>query len=256
MATTTNYSWTTPDDTALVKDGAAAIRSLGTAIDSTVFTNAGAAVAKATVDAKGDLIAGTADNTVARLGVGANGTVLTADSVETTGLKWATPESGSMTVLASGAITSSTLSLTSISGSYKDLLLVLTDLRPASANYIRAKFNGATTNQNTVGMKVNSAGEALVLSTFGEFRLGEGNWMTSASNNFLQIRIYDYANTTTFKNGLAVMNYLRDDGGSGIRTLETREMVHFASANAITSIDVYPTTGNMTAAAYTLYGVK
>jgi hypothetical protein len=89
MATTTNYSWTTPDDTALVKDGAAAIRSLGTAIDTTVFTNAGAAVAKATVDAKGDLIAGTADNTVARLAVGANDTVLTADSSTATGLKWA-----------------------------------------------------------------------------------------------------------------------------------------------------------------------
>jgi hypothetical protein len=88
MATTTNYSWTTPDDTALVKDGAAAIRSLGTAIDTTVFTNAGAAVAKATVDAKGDLIAGTADNTVARLAVGANGTTLVADSSTATGLVW------------------------------------------------------------------------------------------------------------------------------------------------------------------------
>jgi hypothetical protein len=89
MATTTNYSWSTPDDTALVKDGAAAIRSLGTAIDTTVFTNAGAAIAKATVDAKGDLIAGTADNTVARLAVGANDTILTADSSTATGLKWA-----------------------------------------------------------------------------------------------------------------------------------------------------------------------
>jgi hypothetical protein len=29
MATTTNYGWTTPDDTDLVKDGAAAIRTLG-----------------------------------------------------------------------------------------------------------------------------------------------------------------------------------------------------------------------------------
>jgi hypothetical protein len=37
MATTTNYSWTTPDDTDLVKDGAAAIRTLGSAIDTTVF---------------------------------------------------------------------------------------------------------------------------------------------------------------------------------------------------------------------------
>jgi hypothetical protein len=36
MATTTNYGWTTPDDTALVKDGAAAIRTLGQAIDTSM----------------------------------------------------------------------------------------------------------------------------------------------------------------------------------------------------------------------------
>ena len=36
MATTTNNGWTTPDDTALVKDGASAIRTLGTAIDTTL----------------------------------------------------------------------------------------------------------------------------------------------------------------------------------------------------------------------------
>ena len=89
MATTTNYSWTTPDDTDLVKDGAAAIRTLGTAIDTTVFTNAGAAIAKTIVDAKGDIIAATADDTVSRLAVGANDTVLTADSSTATGLKWA-----------------------------------------------------------------------------------------------------------------------------------------------------------------------
>ena len=41
MATTTNYGWTTPDDTALVKDGAAAIRSLGTAIDTSMNTALG-----------------------------------------------------------------------------------------------------------------------------------------------------------------------------------------------------------------------
>ena len=36
MATTTNYGWTTPDDTDLVKDGAAAIRTLGSSADTTV----------------------------------------------------------------------------------------------------------------------------------------------------------------------------------------------------------------------------
>jgi hypothetical protein len=127
MATTTNYSWTTPDDTDLVKDGAAAIRTLGSSADTTVKdlnpgTTAGdidyytSSTAKARVaigtagqvlkvnaggtapewattadqtplTTKGDLF--TFDTADARLGVGANGTVLTADSAETTGLKWA-----------------------------------------------------------------------------------------------------------------------------------------------------------------------
>lgn len=37
MATTTNYGWTTPDNTGYVKDGALAIRTLGQAIDTTLF---------------------------------------------------------------------------------------------------------------------------------------------------------------------------------------------------------------------------
>jgi len=36
MANTTNFNWETPDDTDLVKDGAAAIRTLGSAIDTSL----------------------------------------------------------------------------------------------------------------------------------------------------------------------------------------------------------------------------
>jgi hypothetical protein len=36
MATTTNFSWATPDNTGYVKDGALAIRTLGSAIDSSM----------------------------------------------------------------------------------------------------------------------------------------------------------------------------------------------------------------------------
>ena len=54
------------------------------------------AITKATASsiapaAKGDLVVGSATNDAAVLGVGANNTVLTADSSEATGLKWATP---------------------------------------------------------------------------------------------------------------------------------------------------------------------
>jgi hypothetical protein len=39
MATSPNYAWTEPDDTAFVKNGALAMRTLGNAIDTTVQDN-------------------------------------------------------------------------------------------------------------------------------------------------------------------------------------------------------------------------
>jgi hypothetical protein len=47
-------------------------------------------------DAKGDLVAGTGADTAAKLTVGSNGQVLTADSAQTLGVKWATPASTSV----------------------------------------------------------------------------------------------------------------------------------------------------------------
>ena len=52
------------------------------------------------IDAKGDLVVGTGADTFSRLAVGTNGQVLTADSGEATGLKFATPASGGITSAA------------------------------------------------------------------------------------------------------------------------------------------------------------
>jgi len=145
MATTTNYSWTTPDDTALVKDGAAAIRSLGTAIDTTVFNNASAAVAKTIVDAKGDIIAATAADTVSRLAVGANDTVLTADSTTATGLKWAAAGGGgsNWSLLNTGGTALTGATTITVSGiSNKDKIFVLISGASAAATaQIQMRFN-------------------------------------------------------------------------------------------------------------------
>ena len=60
-----------------------------------VQTEAGLLVPKSTVTTKGDLIVGTGSGAITRRGVGSNGQVLTADSTQTDGVKWATPSTGS-----------------------------------------------------------------------------------------------------------------------------------------------------------------
>ena len=60
---------------------------------ATLNTNA---VLKTLADAKGDIFAATADNTLARLPLGTNTHVLTADSTEATGMKWAAASAGSV----------------------------------------------------------------------------------------------------------------------------------------------------------------
>jgi hypothetical protein len=51
------------------------------------------------IDAKGDIITATAADTPARLAVGTANQVLTVDSSTATGLKWATPASGALTLI-------------------------------------------------------------------------------------------------------------------------------------------------------------
>lgn len=149
MPTTTNYGWTTPADTDLVKDGASAIRTLGSAIDTTVFNNASAAIAKTIVDAKGDLIAATASDTVARLAVGTNGQVLTVDSTTSTGLKWATASSGKTFSLLNAGGTSltaaATITVSSIGG-YDDYIVLIDGASSANASsQITLRLNSSST---------------------------------------------------------------------------------------------------------------
>jgi hypothetical protein len=77
------------------------------------------------IDAKGDLLAGTADNTISRLAVGTNGHILTADSAETTGMKWAAPAGGGGKVLQVINATHATIA-TSTSATYADSGLTAT----------------------------------------------------------------------------------------------------------------------------------
>jgi hypothetical protein len=113
MATTTNYGWTTPNDTDLVKDGAAAIRTLGSSVDTTTK-----ALNPSTTLGDIEYRSATA-NTNTRLGIGTTGQVLTvAEGVPT----WATSDDANAiqnalltttgdTIYASGASTPARLGI-------------------------------------------------------------------------------------------------------------------------------------------------
>lgn len=74
MASTTNFGWETPDDSDLVKDGAAAMRTLGNSIDTSF------------VDLKG----------------GTTGQMLTKASNTDLDYTWVTPEIGDITAVVAG----------------------------------------------------------------------------------------------------------------------------------------------------------
>ena len=85
MATTTNYGWTTPDDTALVKDGASAIRTLGSSVDTTT-KNLNPSTTLGDIEYRSSTA-----NTNTRLAIGSTGNVLTvAGGVPS----WAAPAAG------------------------------------------------------------------------------------------------------------------------------------------------------------------
>ena len=252
MATTTNYSWTTPDDTALVKDGAAAIRSLGTAIDTTVFNNASAAIAKTIVDAKGDIIAATAADTVARLAVGTNDQVLTADSTAATGLKWATASSGSMTLISTTTLTGASITLSSIPQTYNSLYVLVRDCKPdTDATNFRVQFNADGTASRHASY---SWSQASTDTTFSQDQITlSGSIDRDTVKNMFITEFPDYTNTTTWKQ---LMHYSIAVASNGTSVAVGRVHGLYNQSDAITSLKFFMSGGNFTSGTVYLYGVK
>jgi len=256
MATSPNYGWLEPDNTDLVKNGALAIRTLGNAIDTTMATM----TPKSTVTTKGDLVAATAASTPARLAVGTNGQVLTADSTASTGLAWATPSSGGMTLLQTITAnnTASAYTISSIAGTYKHILITGIGLQEAGSNdgSFSVRFNGDsgsnfcryrhTVSGTTWGENVGYTTQMEISGAMAQS--GQG----ADAFGQVEIWIYDYANTATNKPMFAL--------GSSFNASSNKKCWSngfWKNTAAITSITLTDTNAaNFVAGTFRVYGVS
>jgi hypothetical protein len=142
MATTTNYGWTTPDDTALVKDGAAAIRTLGSSVDTTTK----ALNPETTL---GDIVyRSSTANVKTRLGIGTSGQVL---SVSGGVPAWTTPASGwspNLTLLSTTSIDSGVTSVQVNVTAYDYYVLLWKNVSANSGAMFSLKINASGTAAN------------------------------------------------------------------------------------------------------------
>jgi hypothetical protein len=151
MATTTNYGWDTPDDTDLVKDGASAIRTLGSSIDTTTknlnpqTTTGALAYRSATANVNTALPIGTAGQILAVSG----------------GVPaWINNDQGDITEVQAGvgiSVASGTGPIPIITNSSTDLITTAGDLLYGTAADTVARLGIGTANQV---LRVNSGATA------------------------------------------------------------------------------------------------
>jgi hypothetical protein len=249
MATTTNYGWTTPDDTDLVKDGAAAIRTLGSSVDTTTK-----ALNPSTTTGDIEYRSATA-NTNARLALGTAGQVLTVNS-GATAPEWAAPVSGGMTLLNTGGTTlsgSSTVINVTTTG-YQQLVIYIVNAYASTGGLdllvrLNADSGNNYTYQNNISIEGATYGQAATgTSSFKIGNIGDVNDFDNNLNAHMEIARPD---KTEYK----VIGY-RGRSRSSSEGLCTQGMAAYDSTTAISSITFLITSGTFTAGTVFIYGVK
>jgi hypothetical protein len=204
---------------------------------------------------KGDLIAATAASNPARLGVGTNGQLLSADSTAATGLAWtAAPSSGGMTSIASGTLSSTSVTISSIPGTYRNLFLYILGAQVNTGSPIAIRINGNTSNpyNQKLGELSTTTWETSSYQTYFDPTGGNINVVTTSNTNAYSFQFEEYTQTS-YKNILGSYRHI-SNGGAG----SYNSWCSYQNTTAITSLTITTASGTSTfsAGTYTLYGVK
>lgn len=206
--------------------------------------------------AKGDLVVGSATNDAAVLGVGTNDQVLTADSSTVTGLKWAAAASGGLDLLSSTSMTGSSLTISTISQDYDQLVITINNAYFSSGSngfYLQLRCNSDTGSNYNWGRTINTSG--------GSYNGGAAIGQTS-----IQIAQQGDSSTTNDRLGMYIVipNYketipriIRTTSMSRVNDPTFYDLcATYTGSSAISSLTFFTGTGTMSDGTIKVYGVK
>jgi hypothetical protein len=228
MATTTNFGWETPDDTDLVKDGAAAIRTALGGVDTSF------------VDLKG----------------GTTGQVLSKATNTDLDFSWSTPSTAGMTLINTGgtALSGSSVVIGSIPATYKHLLITLKGVYMATAaGSVYLRLN-ADTGSNYAANGIRNIGTT-VLGQFTQsqtqFEIISRNTATNTPRLLSNGTVWLMNYTDTDQISLTAQTY----GTETTNTVSLQQTGVYDNSAAISSITLYGDFNFSGGTAY-VYGVN
>ena len=206
---------------------------------------------------KGDLFG--YDTANARIPIGTNDTVLTADSTQALGLKWAAVSGAAYTLLSTTTLSSATTTVSSINSTYKHLMINAKIKPNASGNKTAFQVNGGglpfiqqLSNEGTPTSVTNFSDNTTKVNLYGN-----ADHDPAWGDGFLNLMIYNYANNVNSSAKFKTMFFQSiASNASGNAIYSQGTAFYIVNSNAISSFSLLTSGTAFTSGEIKVYGVN
>jgi hypothetical protein len=198
----------------------------------------------------GDIIYASSASNPARLGIGSSAQVLTVAA----GIpSWATPSSGSMTLLSTTTLSGTVTTVSSINQTYKNLLVIVSDSTWDTSDDSPAFYTNVSNVTSMRKINASTLTTVSLTTNVGDLNDGVQNYKRTGGNNFITFLINDYSATTRYKTFQVYSSYEGDTSNGRLCFF----VGGFATDTAISSVSYKISSDeNQTGGTMRIYGVN